>query len=183
MIIEETKIKGVYVVTQEPRGDSRGYFARIFAKEELRAKGINFNIVHANRSLTAEKGTIRGLHYQKYPKQEDKLVQCIQGSIFDVALDLRKGSPTYGQWFSEILSAENKKMLLVPKGCAHAFQTLEKDCLVEYFVTQYYAPQHERGIRWNDPAYGIDWPIKEAILSEKDQNWPLVTRFSSRLSR
>lgn len=174
MIFKKTKIHGVYVVTQEPRGDERGYFARIFAREEFKREGLSFNIVHANRSLTAEKGTIRGLHYQVYPKQEDKLVQCIQGSIFDVALDLRKNSETYGQWYGEILSAENKKMLLVPKGFAHGFQTLEKNCLVEYFVTQYYSPVHERGIRWDDPAFGVKWPIKKAILSEKDSNWPLL---------
>lgn len=173
MIIEETKIEGVYVITQEPRVDERGYFARIFAKEELRKQNINFNIVHANRSLTIQKGMIRGMHYQKYPKQEDKLVQCVRGSIFDVALDLRKGSKTYGKWVGEVLSEENKKMLLVPKGFAHGFQALEKNCLVEYFVTQYYAANYERGIRWNDPAFAIDWPVKKAILSEKDAKWPL----------
>ena len=176
MQFKKSKIDGVYIISQEPRGDSRGYFTRIFAKEEFKKSGITFNIVHANRSLTAEKGTIRGLHFQKYPKQEDKLVHCVQGSIFDVALDLRKGSPTYGQWVGEILSAENKKMLLIPKGFAHAFQTLEKNCLVEYFVTQYYAPAYEKGIRWNDPSFAIDWPIKKAILSEKDQNWPFMRK-------
>jgi dTDP-4-dehydrorhamnose 3,5-epimerase len=174
MIFEKTKIDGVFIITQQPRGDQRGYFARIFAKEEMEQNGIKFNIVHANRSLTAEKGTIRGMHYQTYPKQEDKLVQCVKGSIFDVALDLRKGSKTYGQWVGEVLSEKNKKMLLVPKGFAHGFQTLEKDCLVEYFVTQYYDPAHERGVRWNDPIFVIDWPIKKAITSEKDANWPLT---------
>ncbi len=124
MLFEKTKIEGVFIITQQPRGDQRGYFARIFAKEEMEQNGIKFNIVHANRSRTMEKGTIRGMHYQAYPKQEDKLVQCIKGSIFDVAVDLRKGSKTYGQWVGEILSEENKKMLLVPKGFAHGFQTL-----------------------------------------------------------
>lgn len=176
MIFQKTKIEGVYVITQEPRGDSRGYFVRTFAKEEMKAQGITFNVVHGNRSLTADKGTIRGLHYQKVPKQEDKLVQCVQGSIFDVAVDLRKGSKTYGQWVGETLTAENKKMLLVPKGFAHGFQTLEKDCLVEYLVTQYYAPLHERGCRWDDPSFGINWPIKKAILSDKDGKWPLFKK-------
>jgi len=176
MIFEKTKIDGVFIITQEPRGDQRGYFARIFAKEELKKQGIKFSIVHANRSLTVEKGTIRGMHYQKYPKQEDKLVQCIKGSIFDVALDLRQGSKTYGRWVGEILSEENKKMLLVPKGFAHGFQTLEKDCLVEYFVTQYYAADYERGVRWNDPLFKVDWPIKNAITSEKDAKWPLFKK-------
>jgi dTDP-4-dehydrorhamnose 3,5-epimerase len=175
MIIKKTKIEGVFVIDLEPRGDERGYFARVFAKEELAKHGIKYSIVHMNRSLTGDKGTIRGLHYQKYPKQEDKIVQCLQGSIFDVAVDLRKNSKTYGQWVGEILSAENKRMLLVPKGFAHGFQTLEKNCLVEYFVTQYYSPAYERGLRWNDPRFRIEWPIKKAILSEKDANWPLMS--------
>lgn len=176
MIIEKTKIEGVYVITLEPRSDERGYFSRIFAKEEFQEQGITFNIVHVNRSLTITKGMIRGLHYQITPKQEDKLVQCLQGSIFDVALDLRRSSKTYGQWVGEVLSAENKKMLLVPKGCAHGFQSLEKNCLVEYFVTQKYAPKHERGVRWNDPSFKISWPINKAITSEKDGKWSLVKK-------
>lgn len=176
MIFTKTRINGVYIITQEPRVDSRGYFSRIFAKEELKKHRISFNIVHANRSLTVERGMIRGMHYQRYPKQEDKLVQCIKGSIFDVALDLRKGSKTYAEWVSEVLSGDNKKMMLVPKGFAHGFQTLEKNCLVEYFVTQYYAASHERGIRWNDPYFDIDWPIKKAIVSEKDRNWTLFRK-------
>jgi dTDP-4-dehydrorhamnose 3,5-epimerase len=129
-----------------------------------------------HRSLTGDKGTIRGLHFQKSPKQEDKIVQCLQGSIFDVAVDLRKNSPTYGKWVGEILSAENKRMLLVPKGFAHGFQTLEKDCLVEYFVSQYYSPTHERGVRWNDPFFNVKWPIAKAVVSEKDGKWPLYTK-------
>ena len=113
------------------------------------------------------------MHYQTYPRQEDKIIYCIQGSIFDVALDIRKKSDTYGQWVGEELSGENKTMLLVPKGFAHGFQTLERNCLVEYFVTQYYAPNHEKGVRWNDPFFNIGWPIKKAILSKKDHQWPL----------
>jgi len=174
MIFQKTKIEGVFIIIQEPRDDDRGYFARIFAKEELKKYGISFNIVHGNRSLTKEKGMIRGMHYQKYPKQENKIVQCIKGSIFDVALDMRKHSRTYGKWVGEILSEENKKMMLVPKGFAHGFQSLEKNCLVEYFVTQYYSPDYEVGVRWNDPAFRISWPIKKAILSNKDMHWPLT---------
>jgi len=174
MIFQKTKIEGVFIIIQEPRDDDRGYFARIFAKEELKKYGISFNIVHGNRSLTKEKGMIRGMHYQKYPKQENKIVQCIKGSIFDVALDMRKHSRTYGKWVGEILSEENKKMMLVPKGFAHGFQSLEKNCLVEYFVTQYYSPGYEVGVRWNDPAFRISWPIKKAILSNKDMHWPLT---------
>ncbi|HEX8965093.1 MAG TPA: dTDP-4-dehydrorhamnose 3,5-epimerase [Patescibacteria group bacterium] len=172
MIYSKTKINGVYTIDAQPRGDSRGYFMRVFAKEELQKEGIDYSIAQANRSFTAEKGTIRGLHYQISPMQEDKIVQCLQGSIFDVALDIRPESPTYGQWVGEILSAENKKMLLIPKGCAHAFQTLEDNCMVEYFVSQLYSPSDERGIRWNDPFHKIKWPIKKVIVSDKDGNWP-----------
>lgn len=172
MKFTQAKIKGVYLIEPEPREDTRGYFARIFAKEELKKAGINFSIVHINRSLSKEKGVVRGIHYQKPPREENKIIQCLQGKIFDVALDIRKDSKTYGQWVGEILDAENKKMLLLPKGCAHGFQTLEKNSLIEYFVTQYYSPKHEKGIRYNDPAFGIKWPIKNTILSEKDRNWP-----------
>lgn len=172
MKITKTKIEGVFIIEPEPRQDKRGYFARVFAKEELEKAGIDFSIVHINRSLTIEKGTIRGIHYQKNPKEEDKIIQCLSGKIFDVAIDLRAGSKTFGQWTSEILDPQGKKMLLLPKGCAHAFQILEKNTVVEYFVTQYYAPDFESGVRYNDPFFSINWPIKKAIVSEKDANWP-----------
>ncbi|MCX6782628.1 MAG: dTDP-4-dehydrorhamnose 3,5-epimerase [Candidatus Levybacteria bacterium] len=172
MKFTETKIKGVYIIEPEPREDSRGYFARVFAKEELAKIGIDYSIVHINRSLSTEKGVIRGLHYQKEPHAEDKIVQCLGGKIFDVAVDIRKDSETYGQWVGEILDPSNKKMLLVPKGCAHGFQTLEENSVVEYFVTEYYKPESERGIKYNDAAFNIAWPITDAIVSEKDGNWP-----------
>lgn len=171
MKINPTKIEGVFIIEPEPREDARGYFARVFAKEELKKAGVDFSIVHINRSLSKEKGTIRGIHYQKPPKSEDKIIQCLSGKIFDIALDIRPESKTFGQWVSEELSSDNKKMLLLPKGCAHGFQTLEENTVVEYFVTEYYAPEFEDGIRYNDPRFGIIWPIKDAILSEKDANW------------
>lgn len=172
MKFTKTKIKGVYIITPEPREDPRGYFTRVFAKEELKKLGIVFNIVHINRSLSVDKGLIRGLHYQKYPKSEDKIIQCLQGKIFDVVIDLRRNSKTFGQWMGEILDPVNKKMLLVPKGCAHGFQALEGNSIVEYFVTQYYTPSYEQGIRYNDPFFNIEWPIKKAIVSDKDGSWP-----------
>lgn len=175
MKISKTKIEGVYIIEPEPREDSRGYFARIFAKEELKKAGINFSIVHINRSLSKEKGIIRGMHYQSSPFGEDKIVQCLEGRIFDVALDLRKNSKTFGQWVGQILDSKNKKMMLTPKGCAHGFQTLEKNSLAQYFATQVYSPNHERGIRYNDPRFSIKWPIKKAILSDKDKNYPDYT--------
>ncbi len=172
MKITQTKINGVYIIEPEPREDSRGYFARVFAKEELNKAGIDFSIVHINRSLSKEKGVIRGMHYQAKPKEEDKIIQCLAGEIFDVALDLRPNSKTFGQWVSEVLNPDNKKMLLLPKGCAHGFQTLKENSVVEYFVTEYYAPDFEKGVRYNDSNFNIDWPIKDAVLSEKDANWP-----------
>lgn len=172
MKIIKTKIKGVFIIETEPRVDERGYFARVFAKEVLNANGISYNIVHINRSLTKTRGTIRGTHYQIKPRQEDKIIQCIQGKILDVAVDLRPKSKTFGKWVSVELSGENKKMFLIPKGCGHAFQTLTPNCLIEYFVSEYYSPEHERGILWNDPFFKIDWPIKRPVLSDKDKNWP-----------
>lgn len=172
MKITKTKIEGVFIIEPELREDTRGYFTRVFAKEELKKAGIDFSIVHINRSLTVEKGTIRGIHYQRNPKEEDKIIQCLSGKIFDVVIDLRKGSKTIGQWISEVLEPQSKKMLLLPKGCAHGFQTLEENTVVEYFVTEYYAPEFEKGVRWNDPKFKIDWPIKNPIVSEKDANWP-----------
>lgn len=172
MKFTETKIKGVYVIEPEPREDSRGYFARVFAKEELAQIGIDYSIVHINRSLSTEKGVIRGMHYQKEPKAEDKIVQCLSGKIFDVAVDIREGSSTFGQWIGEVLDPMSKRMLLVPKGCAHGFQTLEENSAVEYFVSEYYMPEFERGIRYNDPLFGVQWPIENAIVSQKDGKWP-----------
>ncbi len=172
MKINKTKIKGVYIIDLEPRVDSRGYFTRVFAKEILGKHGIAYDIVHINRSLTRARGTIRGIHYQKKPFQEDKIIQCLKGRVFDVAVDLRPSSKTFGKWISIELSGDNQKMFLIPKGCGHAFQALEKDCIIEYLVSQYYAPDHEQGIKYDDPYFKIKWPLKKAILSEKDQNWP-----------
>ncbi len=174
MNLEATKIAGVFRVHIEPRGDVRGYFARIFDLETVRRVDPTFQIVQINRSLTQAKGTIRGLHFQRAPRAEDKLVQCLRGAIFDVAVDLRPGSPTYRQWVGQELSAESKDLLIVPKGCAHGFQTLTDDCLVEYFVTEFYSPEHEGGIRWSDPAIGVAWPLGQPLTSEKDAAWPLL---------
>ena len=137
MIINPSRIKGAFIIDLQPREDERGYFTRVFCQEELRKAGIEFPIVQVNRSLTKVKGMIRGMHYQKSPKSEDKVVQCLRGEIYDVAIDIRKGSDTYGQWIGELLSESNKKMLLVPNGFAHGFQALEENTVVEYFVSQY----------------------------------------------
>lgn len=175
MTLIPTKIAGVTRMQLELKGDSRGYFTRLFDLSEIRTVCPEYQIVQINRSLTQKKGTLRGIHFQQAPNAEDKLVQVLQGAIFDVAVDLRRDSPTYRQWVGVELSAENKELLLVPKGCGHAFQTLTDDCLVEYFVSQYYAPQSEGGIKWSDPAIRVQWPLSDPFTSDKDNAWPPFT--------
>lgn len=174
MKINQTKIKGAYVIEPEPKIDERGFFARIFCKNELAKIGVDFSVAQTNRSLTKQKGTIRGMHFQIEPKAEDKIVQCLKGEVYDVAIDLRKDSPTYGQWVAEELNEKNKKMFLIPKGCAHGFQALTDNCEMLYFMSEFYSPEHSSGVRWDDPFFNIPWPIKNPFLSEKDKNWPLV---------
>jgi len=174
MIFHKTKIDGLYIVEPELKIDERGCFARIFCKKELTKIGFNFEIVQANISLNKKKGIIRGMHFQKIPKAEDKMVQCIRGAIYDVAIDLRQDSPTYGQWVAEELTENNRKMFLIPKGFAHGFQSLSGNSEILYFLSEFYSPKQESGVRWNDPFLNIKWPIKNPILSEKDKNWPLI---------
>jgi len=171
MIFTKTKIKDVYIVNTRPKIDNRGYFQRIFDIDEFRKIGIDFKIVQMNQSMSLQKGTVRGPHLQKPPKSEDKLIQCIKGSIFDVVIDLRSNSKTYGQWIGETLDANNK-MMLVPRGCAHGFQALENNTIIQYPVSAYYKREYEVGIRWDDLFINIDWPIKKVIVSEKDSEWP-----------
>ncbi len=177
MIIKKTKLEGLYIIEPELREDDRGYFARIFAKEELKKEGIDFDIVHVNRSFTKTKGMLRGLHYQKEPKWESKIVQCIKGAIYNVAVDLRPESKTYLQWEAVELIDGNKKMLLTPKGFANGFQALTDNCELLYFMGEYFFPEHAAGIRWDDSKLNIPWPIPNPILSEKDKNLPYVEPF------
>jgi dTDP-4-dehydrorhamnose 3,5-epimerase len=175
MIFNKTKIEGVWTMALEPRTDDRGFFARNFAKEEFTKNGIDFDIVHINRSLNKSKGTTRGFHYQLAPKGEDKILQCLRGRIMNVVVDLRKDSATYGQWVSVELNPQDKNMILCPKGCANAIQTLEDDSELQYFVTEYYSPEHERGLRWNDPYLKVNWPFTApTVISDKDAAWPLI---------
>ena len=175
MVFKETKIKGVLIIELEPRVDERGFFARNFAKEEFAKHGIEFDIVHINRSLNKIKGTTRGFHYQLAPKAESKILQCLRGRFYDAVIDLRKNSSTYGEWVSVELDSGKKNMLLCPKGCANAIQVLEDDSELQYFVDEYYSADHERGIRFNDPYFKVDWPFKvPTVISDKDANWPLV---------
>ncbi len=168
----KTKLEGSYVIETEPICDERGFFVRTFCKKEFLCNGIDFNIAQCNTSHNKKKSTIRGMHYQAVPHQEAKLVACIRGAICDVIVDLRPESPTYCQWFSIELTPDNRKMLYVPKGFAHGYQTLESDTIVLYFVSEFYQPGSEKGVRWNDSAFNIDWPLKPQIISSKDSNHP-----------
>lgn len=170
MIFTETPIKGLYVIDLEKRGDDRGFFARVFCKNEFEAHGMNPNIVQINTSLTAEKGTFRGLHYQIDPKAEDKFVKVIKGSMYDISLDLRPESPTYGQYFAIELNDRNRSMIYLPKGFAHGYLILEDNTEIMYAVTEFYSPENERVIRWNDPRFNIKLPYEPVILSDKDKN-------------
>lgn len=172
MIFTETPLKGAYVIELKKIGDDRGFFARFFCKNEFANHGLNNEIVQINNSLSADKGTLRGMHYQLAPKAEDKIVRCINGSLYDVIIDIREESDTFGQWFGIELSAENRKMLFVPKGFAHGFLTLKEHTEAFYLVTEFYGPEQERGIRWNDPKFNIQWPIEPLVISEKDQKHP-----------
>lgn len=175
MKFTETNLNEVIIVEPTVYGDHRGWFMETYSDSKFREAGINLNFVQDNHSFSSAKGTLRGLHYQLNPKAQTKLVRCSKGSIYDVAVDIRNGSPTYGQWFGVELSEENKKQLLVPKGFAHAFMTLTDDVEVQYKVDELYSPENDRGIIWNDPAIGIEWPIDiTPILSEKDKKAPLL---------
>ena len=168
----ETTLSGSYLIELEKRGDNRGFFARFFCENEFGDQGLVTRFVQINNSLTAKKGTLRGMHYQLEPSAEVKVVRCIRGSLYDVILDLRPDSPTFGKSFGAELSAENRRMMYVPKGFAHGFVTLEDDTEALYLVSSLYAPELERGIRYNDPTFNIQWPVPPAEVSEKDGKWP-----------
>jgi dTDP-4-dehydrorhamnose 3,5-epimerase len=169
MIFTQAPIDGVYVIEMEKRGDERGFFARAFCENEFRAHGLATRIVQMNNSLSARRGTLRGMHYQLAPKAETKIVRCLRGALHDVVLDLRPGSRTFGQTFGLELSADNRKMLYVPKGFGHGFVTLADDTEAFYLVDEIYSPEHERGVRWNDPKFSIAWPIQPTVMSDKDR--------------
>jgi len=169
MLIKERKLKGVFEMQPEPKEDNRGFFMRVYDDEVFKQHGLHRNWVQENHSLSVNKGTIRGFHFQFPPAAETKLVRVINGEVFDVYVDLRKGSPTFGKWDSIILSAENKKMLYIPRGFAHGMCTLKNNSVMLYKVDSYYTPNKEGCIKWDDPQLGIKWPIKgEPIISEKD---------------
>ncbi len=167
-------LTGAYRVDLEPQGDSRGFFARLFCVEEFAKYRLETRWVQCNTSFTAATGTIRGLHFQRPPMAEAKLVRCVRGAIWDVIVDLREASNTFGRWHGERLDDQNRSMLYVPKGFAHGFQTLTDGVEMLYFHSEKYSRQHEAGLRWNDPAVAIDWPLKLTEQSGRDAGFPSV---------
>jgi len=172
MIFKETPLKGEYIIDLEKRGDERGFFARVFCKNEYEKLNLTNDIVQINTSVTEHKGTFRGMHYQIAPKAEDKIIKVLKGSLYDVTLDLRPESPTFGQYFTVELSAENRTMIYIPKGFAHGYLILEDGTELIYMVTEFYSPEHERIIRWNDPKFDIKLPFEPTVVSDKDSNAP-----------
>ena len=176
MLSTLTSLPGAVIIEAQPITDERGFFTRLFCREELARQGLIFEPVQANLSGNRFKGTLRGLHYQAAPFEEDKLVMVVRGGVYDVAVDLRPSSPTFGRHHGELLSAANRRALFVPKGCAHGYQTLADDTEVLYLVSTAYKPEAERGLRWDDPALGIPWPqVPPTVLSAKDAAWPAFT--------
>ncbi|MEF3273702.1 MAG: dTDP-4-dehydrorhamnose 3,5-epimerase [Chloroflexus sp.] len=168
-----TELKDAYIIELEPREDNRGFFARVWAKDEFAEHGLVDRVVQMNLSYNRVAGTLRGMHFQHAPYAETKLVRCIRGAIYDVIIDLRPESPTYKRWIGVKLTAANRLALYVPEGFAHGFQTLEDETEVFYQVSQYYTPSAEGGVRFDDPAFGIEWPLPVTEMSEKDRRWPL----------
>lgn len=180
MEFHDTTLRDARLIGLERRGDARGHFMRTFCAETFAAQGLVSDFVQANHSHNVQRGTLRGLHFQRPPHGEVKLVRVVRGAILDVIVDLRRDSPSFGKWEGFELTDRNDRMLYVPAGFAHGFQTLADDTAVTYQVSHRYTPEAEGGLRWDDPALGIDWPLPPATMSDKDAAWPLVdmTRFT-----
>ena len=172
MIFAETRLPGAYVIELEKLADERGFFARTWCRDEFRSHGLGVDWVQFNVSGNRRRGTLRGMHYQGAPRQEAKLVRCTMGGIHDVIIDLRPESRAFRQHASVVLTAENGRMLFVPEGLAHGFLTLEDDTEVFYMMSEFYAPELARGVRWNDPAFGIHWPADVEVVSDRDRSYP-----------
>jgi dTDP-4-dehydrorhamnose 3,5-epimerase len=171
MVFHETQLDGAYIIDLETFEDERGFFARSFCLDEFKSNNIEFSIVQSNLSYNHSKHTLRGMHYQKEPHREGKLVRCTIGAIYDVIIDVRPCSKTYMKWVGVELSQQNHRLLYVPKGFAHGFLTLEDNTEVSYQVSEFYHPKLEKGIRWDDPAFDITWPANPKVISEKDRSW------------
>ncbi|MHC4083600.1 MAG: dTDP-4-dehydrorhamnose 3,5-epimerase [Planctomycetota bacterium] len=176
MLFKKTGLRDSYIIDLELMEDERGFFARSFCQQEFEKRGLNPHIVQCNLSYNKKRGTLRGMHYQAAPHKEAKLVSCVQGSIYDVIIDLRHDSPTYCKWIAVELSVKNYKMLYIPEGFAHGFQTLEDDTMVFYQMSEFYHPECSRGIWWNDPFFQIKWPVRDITVSTRDNNYPRFRR-------
>ena len=174
MKITKTKLDGVVIIEPDVFGDNRGFFMESWNKKKMEENGLYYDFVQDNHSKSTVKGTLRGIHFQKGDKAQAKLVRCIKGAVLDIAVDLRKNSPTFKQWVDVELSAENKKQLLIPRGFGHGFVTLTDDVEFLYKADNYYAPEADAGIRWNDPEIGVEWGVENPILSEKDKKNPFL---------
>jgi dTDP-4-dehydrorhamnose 3,5-epimerase len=172
MIFKETKLAGAFLIEAERLEDERGFFSRTWSQREFEQQGLSSRLVECNISFNRKRGTLRGLHYQAPPHGQAKLVRCTMGAVFDVILDLRPNSSTFRHWVSAQLSADNRAMLYVPEGFAHGFQTLEDDSEIFYQMSQYYAPESSRGVRWNDPAFGVTWPEDNRFINARDREYP-----------
>jgi dTDP-4-dehydrorhamnose 3,5-epimerase len=172
MIFSETTLPGVFEIDLEYNFDDRGFFARSWCRQEFASQGLDPELVQCNVSFNRKKGTLRGMHYQVEPFQETKLVRCTQGAIYDVVLDLRPGSPAYKEWVGVTLTAANRRMLYIPRGCAHGFLTLQDETEVFYQMSEFYSAESSRGVRWDDPAFHILWPGEIQVVSEKDRTYP-----------
>jgi dTDP-4-dehydrorhamnose 3,5-epimerase len=168
----KTPLEGAYLIELDKRGDERGFFARLFCENEFEAAGLETRFVQINNSLTVKKGALRGLHYQLPPAAEVKVVRAMKGALWDVIVDLRAGSSTYLKWFGAELTEDNRSMMYVPRGFGHGFITLTDNVEALYLDSAFYSPEAERGLRWNDPAIGIDWPAEPREMSDKDSKWP-----------
>ena len=176
MIFQETELKGAFVVETTGPEDDRGRFVRTWCKREFAMHGLNSEIVQCSASFNRKKGTLRGMHYQAEPHQETKLVRCTAGGIYDVVIDLRRDSPTYTAWMAIELTSRNNRMLYIPEGFAHGFQTLEDNTEVSYQMSEFYSPDHARGVRWDDSAFKIYWPPADRIISMRDSEFPDFVR-------
>lgn len=176
MIIRQTRLKGAYIVDLERIEDNRGFFARCWCNLEFAQRGLETEFVQCNISFNARTGTLRGMHYQRFPYGETKLIRCTMGAIYDVIVDVRESSPTRNMWLSAELSQQNRRMLYVPEGFAHGFLTLTDNTEVFYHMSRHYNPEHACGVRWDDPLLGIDWPHEIRVISYRDQNYQLINK-------
>lgn len=172
MTFQETKLPGVFEIGLERKADERGFFARAWCQKEFESKGLSHSLVQCSVSFNTRAGTLRGLHYQVPPYPEVKIVRCTKGALYDVVVDLRPDSPTFREWIAVELKSSDRNMVYIPHGCAHGFLTLEDETEVFYQMSEFYQPDASRGVRWNDPVFGIEWPAKPTLMSERDRTYP-----------